>query len=141
VGSIILFEANGKDGYRAIVLQTATGRSAADTIRREHVMTFPLEQRLSATEPDSDATNAADLWQPDRFEAEPDAATGWTPAVAPASPPPPPYDHARLAKERSVRGQFVRDVMAATNLSEPEKHSIMRAGLLALDGHDDLEVR
>ena len=78
-------------------------------------MTFPLERRFPATEPDSEAT--------------------------PASPPPPPYDHARLAKERSVRGQFLRDVMAATNLSEPDQHSIMRVGLLALDGYDDLEVR
>jgi hypothetical protein len=109
VGSIILFETTGKDGYRAIVLQTASGRLAAEAIRCEHHMTFPLEQRLPATEPDSD--------------------------------PPPPYDHARLAKERSVRGQFLRDVMAAANLSEQDRHSIMRAGLLALDGHDDLEVR
>jgi hypothetical protein len=100
-------------------------------------MTFPLEQRRLATEPDSDTTNVADSWQPHRFGAEPTTATGWTPAAA----PPPPYDNARLAKERSVRGQFLRDVMAAPNLSEPEKHSIMRVGLLALDGYDDLEER
>ena len=63
------------------------------------------------------------------------------PATEPDSDPPPPYDYVRLAKERSVRGQFLRDVMAATTLSEPDKQTIMRAGLLALDGFDDLEVR
>ena len=69
--------------------------------------------------------------------AEPRPTTEHEPSARLA---PPPYDHDRLARERSVRGQFLRDAMAASKLSEQDKNLIMRVGLLALDGYDDLEV-
>jgi len=50
------------------------------------------------------------------------------------------YDLARLASERTVRGQFVRDVQRAAELTEEERRRILVTGLRALDGRRDLEV-
>ena len=50
------------------------------------------------------------------------------------------YDFAALAEEPTVRGQFVRDVLAATELSEDERRRVLVTGLRALDGRDDLEA-
>lgn len=61
-------------------------------------------------------------------------------ATEAAPPSPSSYDYDHLARERSVRGQFLRDVMAATPPG-PDRDVIMRTGLLALDGQDDLEAR
>jgi len=42
---------------------------------------------------------------------------------------------------RPVRAQLLRDVAAASTLSESERDPTIRVGLLALDGDEDLEVR
>ena len=47
------------------------------------------------------------------------------------------YDLAKLAEDRTVRGQFVQDVLAA-GLSEAETQTILATGLRALDGRADL---
>ncbi len=53
----------------------------------------------------------------------------------------PAYDIDTLAGERTVRGQFVRDVLAA-DLPEQERRRVLTTGLRALDGRtDELEVR
>ena len=49
------------------------------------------------------------------------------------------YDFLAIQKEPTVRGQFVRDVLAAS-LGEVEQRRILVTGLRALDGRDDLEV-
>jgi DNA repair exonuclease SbcCD nuclease subunit len=49
------------------------------------------------------------------------------------------YDLATIARELTVRGQFVRDVQAA-ELAEEERRRVIITGLRALDGRDDLEV-
>jgi DNA repair exonuclease SbcCD nuclease subunit len=50
------------------------------------------------------------------------------------------YDIDALAAERTVRGQFVRDVRAATDLTEGQRQRVLVTGLRALDGRTDLEV-
>jgi exonuclease SbcD len=51
------------------------------------------------------------------------------------------YDLDALAQERTVRGQFVRDVRAAADLTEEQRRKVLLTGLCALDGHrHDLEV-
>ena len=51
------------------------------------------------------------------------------------------YDFASLAEEQTVRGQFIRDVMADALLDEPKRRRILVTGLRALDGRgDELEV-
>lgn len=50
------------------------------------------------------------------------------------------YDLEQLAMEQTVKGQFVRDVQCAEDLSEDERRSILVTGLRALDGRGDLEV-
>jgi DNA repair protein SbcD/Mre11 len=51
------------------------------------------------------------------------------------------YDLDALAQERTVRGQFVRDVLAAGDLSDEQRRKVMVTGLRALDGRrHDLEV-
>jgi hypothetical protein len=49
------------------------------------------------------------------------------------------YDFLAIQKAPTVRGQFVRDVLAAS-LDEVEQQRILVTGLRALDGRDDLEV-
>lgn len=49
------------------------------------------------------------------------------------------YDLNAIAAEATVRGQFVRDVNAAT-LDEDFRRRVLITGLRALDGRDDLEV-
>jgi exonuclease SbcD len=49
------------------------------------------------------------------------------------------YDFQTLADEQTVRGQFVRDVTAAT-LPEDVRRRVLITGLRALDGRNDLEV-
>jgi DNA repair exonuclease SbcCD nuclease subunit len=49
------------------------------------------------------------------------------------------YDFEEIARERTVRGQFVRDVRGA-DLAEDEKRRVLVTGLRALDGRDDLEI-
>jgi DNA repair exonuclease SbcCD nuclease subunit len=51
----------------------------------------------------------------------------------------PGYDLDAIAQERTVRGQFVRDVRAA-DLPEETRRRVLLTGLRALDGRDDLEV-
>lgn len=51
------------------------------------------------------------------------------------------YDLGALAEERTVRGQFVRDVLGATDLTEDRRRRVLVTGLRALDGRGDLEVR
>jgi len=50
----------------------------------------------------------------------------------------PPYDFESIATERTVRGQFVRDVHAAP-LAPDERRRVLVTGLRALDGRDDLD--
>ncbi|MHB8736752.1 MAG: hypothetical protein ACYC6M_15725, partial [Terriglobales bacterium] len=49
------------------------------------------------------------------------------------------YDLAVIGEERTVRGQFVRDVQA-TDLSDEDRTWVLTTGLRALDGRADLEV-
>jgi exonuclease SbcD len=51
------------------------------------------------------------------------------------------YDIDRLAEERTVRGQFVREVRAAADLDPQVRRKVLITGLRALDGRADLEVR
>ena len=52
------------------------------------------------------------------------------------------YDFAHLQQEPTVRGQFVRDVLAATGISDEQRRKVLITGLRALDGRgDELEVR
>lgn len=51
------------------------------------------------------------------------------------------YDFDRLAEEQTVRGQFVRDVLAADSLDDDQRRRVLITGLRALDGRaDELEV-
>lgn len=51
------------------------------------------------------------------------------------------YDFNHLTEEPTVRGQFVRDVIADRNLSDDERRRVLITGLRALDGRgDELEV-
>lgn len=50
------------------------------------------------------------------------------------------YDLEEIAEEHTVRGQFVRDVMAAEDLDDEQRERIVVTGLRALEGRDDLEV-
>jgi exonuclease SbcD len=49
------------------------------------------------------------------------------------------YDLAKLAEDRTVRGQFVQDVLAA-EMPEDERRAILITGLRALAGRADLKV-
>ena len=49
------------------------------------------------------------------------------------------YDLDEIRREPTVRGQFVRDVLAA-RLAEDETRRVLAAGLRALEGRTDLEV-
>ncbi len=49
------------------------------------------------------------------------------------------YDFAAIKEERTVRGQFVRDVLHSA-LPPEEQHRVLTTGLRALDERDDLEV-
>jgi exonuclease SbcD len=49
------------------------------------------------------------------------------------------YDLEAIARERTVRGQFVRDVLDS-GFSADEQRRVLVTGLRALDGRDDLEV-
>jgi DNA repair exonuclease SbcCD nuclease subunit len=53
----------------------------------------------------------------------------------------PAYDFETLSCEPTVRGQFVRDVMASSDLGDDERRRVLVTGLRALAGHDDLAVR
>ncbi len=51
------------------------------------------------------------------------------------------YDFETLAREHSVRGQFVRDVQASERFEdEDERRRVLITGLRALEGRSDLEV-
>lgn len=50
------------------------------------------------------------------------------------------YDFDQLASEQTVRGQFVRDVREAADLSEEDRRRVLVTGLRALEGRRDLEV-
>lgn len=52
----------------------------------------------------------------------------------------PAYDLSTIAEEETVRGQFVRDVLAASELDEQERSRVITVGLRALAGRSDLEV-
>jgi exonuclease SbcD len=49
------------------------------------------------------------------------------------------YDFDAIGDEKTVRGQFVRDVMGAS-MEEDERHRVLVTGLRALAGRGDLEV-
>lgn len=51
------------------------------------------------------------------------------------------YDIAALGEERTIRGQFVRDVLRAPELTDKRRRQVLVTGLRALDGRRDLEVR
>ena len=52
------------------------------------------------------------------------------------------YDFERLKGEPTVRGQFVRDVMASDDLSDEQRRKVLITGLRALDGRSsELEVQ
>jgi DNA repair exonuclease SbcCD nuclease subunit len=51
------------------------------------------------------------------------------------------YDFERLKDEQTVRGEFVRDVVADSSLSDDQRRRVLVTGLRALDGRaDELEV-
>jgi DNA repair exonuclease SbcCD nuclease subunit len=50
------------------------------------------------------------------------------------------YDVESLAAEPTVRGQFVRDVRDADDLTDEQRERVLVTGLRALDGRRDLEV-
>jgi DNA repair exonuclease SbcCD nuclease subunit len=51
------------------------------------------------------------------------------------------YDFDALSQEPTVRGRFVRDVLAATDLTDEQRQRVLVTGLRALDGRsDELEV-
>lgn len=50
------------------------------------------------------------------------------------------YNLERIVEEKTVQGQFVRDVRAAQDLSDEERERIIVTGLRALAGRSDLEV-
>ena len=50
------------------------------------------------------------------------------------------YDLAALADERTVRGQFVRDVRDAADLTDEQRRKVLITGLRALEGRPDLAV-
>lgn len=52
----------------------------------------------------------------------------------------PGYDLAELQREATVRGQFVRDVLADSALEDTDRTAVLVTGLRALDGRRDLEV-
>lgn len=51
------------------------------------------------------------------------------------------YDYEHLRAEQTVRGQFVRDVFDATDLTDEQRQRVLVTGLRAFDGRgDELEV-
>jgi DNA repair exonuclease SbcCD nuclease subunit len=51
------------------------------------------------------------------------------------------YDFGRLKEEQTVRGQFVRDVLADSSLTDDQRRRVLVTGLRALGGRgDELEV-
>ncbi|MGH9300668.1 MAG: metallophosphoesterase family protein [Acidimicrobiales bacterium] len=50
------------------------------------------------------------------------------------------YDFDRVAREPTVRGRFVRDVVSDTGLDSHHRRRILITGLRALEGRSDLEV-
>jgi hypothetical protein len=50
------------------------------------------------------------------------------------------YDYEAISHEQTVRGQFVRDVRAASNLTDDERGRVLITGLRALAGRADLSV-
>lgn len=50
------------------------------------------------------------------------------------------YDLDAISNEMTVRGQFVRDVLADPSLSEVERRRVVITGLRALEGREDLEA-
>ncbi len=51
------------------------------------------------------------------------------------------YDLEALAQEPTVRGQFIRDVQASSDLDDETRRRVLITGLRALAGRDDLAVR
>ena len=51
----------------------------------------------------------------------------------------PRFDVAAIAKETTVRGQFVRNVLAAV-MDDEKRQRVLMTGLRALEGKRDLEV-
>jgi exonuclease SbcD len=49
------------------------------------------------------------------------------------------YDFEAIAQERTVRGQFIRDVLDS-GLAVDDQRRVLVTGLRALDGREDLEV-
>ncbi len=50
------------------------------------------------------------------------------------------YDVDAISRESTVRGQFVRDVLASAELDEARRALVLTTGLRALDGRDDLDL-
>jgi DNA repair exonuclease SbcCD nuclease subunit len=53
----------------------------------------------------------------------------------------PAYDFATIAREATVKGTFVRNVLQSDGLLDTEKRRVLVTGLRALEGRGDLEVR
>jgi DNA repair exonuclease SbcCD nuclease subunit len=49
------------------------------------------------------------------------------------------YDFAAIAREATVRGEFVREVLQA-DMDEQERHAVLVTGLRALEGRENLEI-
>jgi DNA repair exonuclease SbcCD nuclease subunit len=52
----------------------------------------------------------------------------------------PGYDISAIKDEQTIRGQFVREVLADTSMTEERQRRVLLTGLRALDGRTDLEV-
>jgi DNA repair exonuclease SbcCD nuclease subunit len=50
------------------------------------------------------------------------------------------YDYEAIAREPTVRGEFVKDVLAASELSEEQRRAVLVTGLRAFEGRADLEA-
>jgi DNA repair exonuclease SbcCD nuclease subunit len=74
--------------------------------------------------------------QPDDFKSIPSNLEGVIIRVKDLMPG---YDIEAISKEPTVRGQFVRDVLAS-DLNLETQNRVLLTGLRALDGRDDLEV-
>lgn len=106
--------------------QDVCGRVAALLVGRSGVARITLQGELAP--------------QVDFMPADLDAVTKQLDAVVVrAARLRPGYDFDAIAAQATVRGQFVRDVLAA-ELEPGRRQRILVTGMRALDGRDDLEV-
>jgi DNA repair exonuclease SbcCD nuclease subunit len=92
---------------------------------------LPVIGEPAREEADEDASPEPARVEPARVE----------PAPAALGQQAPDEDGGAIAGERTVRGQFVRDVRAATDLTEAQRERVLDLGLRALAGSTEWEVR